>query len=60
MNGGLIKCECGQEQWAETVNDKINCISCGKNHDVYPLPEPKLDEEVQEEPEEELPLEEGE
>ena len=58
MNGGLINCECGQEFYCETVNGKINCIRCGKHHEVYPFPEQeKIEAEFFEE---ELPLEEGE
>lgn len=45
MNGGLIRCECGQDQWVETVRDITYCIRCNKPHKVYPLPEPESEPE---------------
>lgn len=34
MRGGQITCECGQLFYFETVRDTVNCIKCGKKHDV--------------------------
>ena len=39
MNGGLISCSCGQQQYVETVNETVLCIKCEKQHQVYPIPE---------------------
>ena len=44
MNGGLINCSCGQLQYVETTNSIINCIKCEKQHNVYPIPEPEVEE----------------
>lgn len=41
MNGGLINCSCGQQQYVETMNDVVNCVKCEKQHKVYPIPEPE-------------------
>jgi len=37
MNGGLIICECGKEQWVETIREFVSCINCGKSISVYPV-----------------------
>ena len=34
MRKGEISCDCGQDFYFETLNEKINCIKCGKEHDV--------------------------
>lgn len=44
MNGGLINCSCGQQQYVETAKDIINCIKCGKQHNVYPILEVIIEE----------------
>lgn len=48
MNGGLINCSCGQQQYVETTKDSMLCIKCEKQHNVYPIPE-IIEEEVIEE-----------
>lgn len=38
MRGGVIKCDCGQEFYFETIRDCIACIKCEKIHDVKSFP----------------------
>jgi len=46
MVAGSINCSCGQVFYVETVNNSVNCISCGQVHSTENLP--KLESPVEE------------
>lgn len=48
MKYGKIICNCGQEFYFETLNNFLNCISCGKRYDVESFEEmPENIEEIE-------------
>ena len=54
MRCGTINCSCGQSFYFETVQTKIRCIKCGKEHDVSAFP---FKEDIAEVPAEEIEYE---
>lgn len=38
MRHGTIQCECGQEFYFESIFLRINCLNCGKEHDISKFP----------------------
>ena len=47
MHRGNVKCECGQEFYFETINEKIRCINCDKEYDVSEYEEVEETEEAE-------------
>ena len=48
MRQGTINCKCGQMFYFETAYKIINCIKCGKEHEVTEFPfKPEIDADVE-------------